>query len=64
MIFVAQLTVVDAQRFTEDLKCGDALRDRSMEAFESDERTIAHLLVDQVHKRSMTYGYATAAAIS
>lgn len=43
-----QVTILDAFRFTEELQCGEMLKDRKMEAFEGDERTISHLLIDQV----------------
>eukprot|EP00803_Ostreobium_quekettii_P010528 evm.model.scf_244.8 EVM.evm.TU.scf_244.8 scf_244:61137-70082(-) len=42
------VTVVDALRFKTELQCGETLQQRRMEGFEGDERTIAHLLLDQV----------------
>lgn len=42
------VTVVDALNFLKDYESDDELKDRKMELGEDDERTIAHLLVDQV----------------
>lgn len=40
--------MVDAFKFTSELQCGELLKDRRMEAFDGDERSISHLLIDQV----------------
>lgn len=42
------VTVVDALHFLKDYQSADDLKDRKMELGEEDERSIAHLLVDQV----------------
>ncbi|MFT3715916.1 MAG: GTP-binding protein [Gordonia sp. (in: high G+C Gram-positive bacteria)] len=42
------VTVVDAATFLTELACGEALRDRDLEAGEGDTRHISDLLVDQV----------------
>ena len=42
------VTVIDALNFLKDYGSDDDLKDRKMELGEDDERTIAHLLVDQV----------------
>ena len=42
------MTVVDATRFLTDFKSEDDLVDRDMGLGEEDERTITHLLTDQV----------------
>ncbi|GMH34190.1 hypothetical protein BSKO_02024 [Bryopsis sp. KO-2023] len=42
------ITVVDAHRFVPDVKCAQSLKDKKLEAYETDERTVAHLLIDQI----------------
>jgi len=42
------VTVVDANRFWKDFSSGDTLLDRLQNAGESDERTVADLLIDQI----------------
>ena len=42
------VTVVDANRFINDIKSEDLLVDRDQGASDEDERTIADLLIDQV----------------
>lgn len=42
------VTVVDANRFVNDIKSEDLLTDRNQGADQTDERTIADLLIDQV----------------
>ena len=42
------VTVIDALNFLKDYGSDDDLKDRKMELGDDDERTIAHLLVDQV----------------
>lgn len=42
------VTVVDARHFFKDFKSRDNLADRKWEANDNDQRTIAHLLIDQV----------------
>lgn len=42
------VTVVDAYRFLHDLQSDQELRQRQLDAHESDERTIADLVVDQI----------------
>lgn len=42
------VTVVDACHFFKDFASRDNLTDRKWEANENDQRTIAHLLIDQV----------------
>lgn len=42
------VTVVDARHFFKDFASRDNLSDRKWEANENDQRTIAHLLIDQV----------------
>lgn len=42
------VTVVDALSFLKDYESADALTDRNMALSEEDQRSIAHLLVDQV----------------
>ena len=42
------VTVVDAFNFLQDYKSTDDLKDRALELGEDDERSIAHLLIDQV----------------
>jgi hypothetical protein len=40
--------VVDAYNFLRDIKAGEDLKDRGLQANTNDERTITNLLVDQV----------------
>ena len=42
------VTVIDALNFLKDYECAEDLKDRNMELSEEDQRSIAHLLVDQV----------------
>ncbi len=42
------VTVVDAYNFLRDIKAGEDLKERGLEANQNDERTITDLLVDQV----------------
>ncbi len=42
------VTVVDANRFVHDINSEDLLMDRDQSVDETDERSIAHLLIDQV----------------
>ena len=42
------VTVVDATRFLDDFQSEDELTDRAMGLSDEDERTITHLLTDQV----------------
>ena len=42
------VTVVDACNFLKDYECAEDLKDRKMEVSEEDQRSIAHLLVDQI----------------
>ncbi|SIQ44978.1 GTPase, G3E family [Alkalispirochaeta americana] len=42
------VTVVDASRFLDDLSSQDMLEDRKEQVADDDERTVAHLLTDQV----------------
>jgi G3E family GTPase len=42
------VTVVDAYNFLRDIKAGEDLKDRGLQANTNDERTITNLLVDQV----------------
>lgn len=42
------VTVVDAFNFLKDYKSSDDLTDRNMELTDEDQRSVAHLLVDQV----------------
>ena len=42
------VTVVDALNFLKDYQSADDLKDRNLEISEEDQRSIAHLLVDQV----------------
>ena len=42
------VTVVDGFNFLRDFQTAESLQDRKMQAFDQDERTIVHLLTDQV----------------
>ena len=42
------VTVVDANRFVHDINSEDLLMDRDQSVDETDERSIADLLIDQV----------------
>eukprot|EP01138_Halocafeteria_seosinensis_P012294 gb/GECG01012563.1/.p1 GENE.gb/GECG01012563.1/~~gb/GECG01012563.1/.p1 ORF type:complete len:469 (+),score=69.42 gb/GECG01012563.1/:1-1407(+) len=42
------VTVVDSENWYEDFMSAQRLKDREMEAFEQDERTLADLLTDQI----------------
>ncbi|MEJ7477494.1 GTP-binding protein, partial [Staphylococcus saprophyticus] len=42
------VTVVDANRFINDINSEDLLMDRDQSVSDEDERTIANLLIDQV----------------
>ncbi len=42
------VTVVDASTILDEFRSADSLRDRGEEVGEGDERTIAHLLIDQI----------------
>ena len=42
------VTVIDALNFLKDYESAEDLKDRKMELSEEDQRSIAHLLVDQV----------------
>lgn len=42
------VTVVDANRFINDINSEDLLMDRDQSVSDEDERTIADLLIDQV----------------
>ena len=42
------VTVVDACNFLNDYQSAEDLKDRSLELGEDDERSIAHLLIEQV----------------
>ena len=44
------VTVVDGHAFTHELDSVETLRTRNWHTDEDDERTIAHLLCDQVHQ--------------
>ena len=47
-----QVTVVDASQFLATLSSYDSVADRKLGASETDERTLAHLLIDQVGSRA------------
>ncbi|MDV6014607.1 GTP-binding protein [Haloechinothrix sp. LS1_15] len=42
------VTVIDAVNFGTELEHGDALAERALDQYPGDERTISHLLIDQV----------------
>ena len=42
------VTVIDAVNFDATFNCGDFLSDRFEDAIESDDRTVVHLMIDQI----------------